>query len=140
MAEVEDFDILWISRIGETETLREYLHKNPSLINSKDENENNIFHMAAANGHLDIIMIAISFNSSSTLLNSQNSQGNTPLHWAVLNKRYDVISTLMQHGAKISIENVFNETAIDLAIKSDNSTALSIFEKMTDCGSGTNEA
>ena len=129
MTEDDDLDVLWSSRIGDIDTLRLILSNDPAKILSRDENGNTVLHMASANGHLNLLELIMSYDESSSLVNSQNSQGNTPLHWAVLNKKTDVVSALIKYGAKLCVENEFNETPIDVAVKLDDIATLSIFEK-----------
>lgn len=127
----EDEDIFWIVRTGDLEGFQTFIKENSKLILLRDDNGNNLLHMASANGHSDLINLILTNPDSSLLLNSPNSQGNNPLHWAVLNKKHEVISSLIKHGAEVSSENAFNETPVDVAVKIDDSLALRLFENFT---------
>ena len=137
MSSDEDLDILWYSRIGDLDLFFLALEKIPSLINSKDENGNTIAHMAAANGHIHILKGLLTFGEASSLINSQNFQGNSPLHWAVINKKYELMNVLIDNGANLTIENGFNETPVDVALKLDDTKALSLFEKKVENASNS---
>ncbi|KAF2291842.1 hypothetical protein GH714_035817 [Hevea brasiliensis] len=70
-------------------------------------------HMAAANGHLDIVEYLISQRVD---LNASNEEKNTPLHWACLNGRIEVVKKLILAGASLSTLNCHERTPVDEAI------------------------
>ncbi|KAH8519975.1 hypothetical protein H0E87_001427 [Populus deltoides] len=70
-------------------------------LDSKDSLGRTALHMAAANGHLDIVEYLV---SQGVDLNAANKEKNTALHWACLNGHIEVIiivtsksSFVMQH-------------------------------------------
>ncbi|XP_073117149.1 uncharacterized protein [Elaeis guineensis] len=70
-------------------------------------------HMAAANGHLDIVEYLI---NNGVDVNAANSEKNTPLHWACLNGHIEVIKTLIHRGASVSVLNSHERTPMDEAV------------------------
>ncbi|KAH9994211.1 hypothetical protein BJV77DRAFT_1101335, partial [Russula vinacea] len=53
---------------------------------ARDENGNNVLHMASANGHTELLDILLPIVPSS-LLSARNRAGSTALHWAALNSQ-----------------------------------------------------
>ncbi|XWS71257.1 hypothetical protein CRYUN_Cryun03dG0122900 [Craigia yunnanensis] len=56
-------------------------------LDSKDSQGRTVLHMAAANGHLDIVEYLI---GSGVDVNASNVENNTPLHWACLNGHVEI--------------------------------------------------
>ncbi|KAG5238558.1 ankyrin repeat-containing protein [Salix suchowensis] len=57
-------------------------------LDSKDSLGRTALHMAAANGHLDIVEYLI---SQGVDINAFNEEKNTPLHWACLNGHTEAV-------------------------------------------------
>nr|CAN68062.1 hypothetical protein VITISV_032610 [Vitis vinifera] len=70
-------------------------------------------HMAAANGHLDVVEFLI---SSGVDLNASNVEKNTPLHWACLNGHIEVVKNLILAGANVTALNSHERTPMDEAV------------------------
>ncbi|KAB1227975.1 Ankyrin repeat-containing protein P16F5.05c [Morella rubra] len=70
-------------------------------------------HMAAANGHLDVLEFLI---DRVVDLNAFNEEKNTPLHWACLNGHLEVVKKLILAGADVSILNSYERTPMDEAV------------------------
>ncbi|PPD66744.1 hypothetical protein GOBAR_DD36379 [Gossypium barbadense] len=70
-------------------------------------------HMAAANGHLDIVEYLIGRGVD---VNASNVENNTPLHWACLNGHVEVVKKLVSAGANVSLLNSHERTPIDEAV------------------------
>lgn len=96
---------------GDMDLLREYLTKNPDEINAQDGQGRTVVHMAAANGHLDVLHALLEFNPKP---NMQNEEGNSALHFAALNNRVAVASLLLEKGWKASLKNNFHKTPLQL--------------------------
>ncbi|KAG2394606.1 uncharacterized protein HKW66_Vig0180160 [Vigna angularis] len=103
-------------------------------------------HMAAANGHVDIVEYLIikgvseplvdcysrsrrflsdiksyrwplpTYSLSKSDLNAPNEEKNTPLHWACLNGHVEVVKKLILAGANVSVLNRHERTPMDEAV------------------------
>ena len=81
-------------------------------VNSKGEN---IIHLAAKRGNIDILKVAIEVEDGVDVL---SEDGLTPLHIAAMkSKDFDLIITLLESGANKEVKTPFEETAFDLAIE-----------------------
>ncbi|ODV94785.1 hypothetical protein PACTADRAFT_50644 [Pachysolen tannophilus NRRL Y-2460] len=106
------------ARYGDLEELQEIFKEvDPSLLlTMRDEYTlNTPIHMAAANGHTEVIKYLLSLLSQEEqrkLVNLQNENGNTPLHWGSLNGNLEVIETLCSAGADPFMKNKANHDAI----------------------------
>ena len=79
--------------------------KAPGAVNSVDKvNGNTPLHIAAQNGHNEIVNLVISIGGKS-VLNSQSQSGNTPLHMAVEYDYNDSALSLINAGADLNVEN-----------------------------------
>lgn len=69
------------------------------------------FHMAAANGHLEVLKYLLSLipdvEEKKKLLNLENDCGNTALHWASLNGHLEIVQLLCDNGADPFIRNKY---------------------------------
>lgn len=115
MFEKLDFEdkesIVLDSRFGELESLKDIFENmvDPSLIitdNIEDENGNTPLHMAACNGHLDVIKYLLQLLENNALIKkdriyewvaAKNNSGNTALHWATLTNQLEVIKFLCEN-------------------------------------------
>lgn len=97
----EEMDyIILDARAGEMDNLKEiFTEISPALLKSiKDtETSSTPIHMAAGNGHIDIVKYLLSLlpkEDAEQLAARRNSSGNTALHWAALNGHNDVVKVL----------------------------------------------
>jgi hypothetical protein len=102
-------------RFGELEDVKECL-SNGVDVNFRNEQKNTGLHMAAANGHLEIVKLVTPLMKKE-LINSQNEAGNTPLHWAVLNNKKFIVEYLLSLQADCNLKNEDGERPLDIAIK-----------------------
>jgi ankyrin repeat protein len=70
-------------------------------------------HMAAANGHEDVLRRLLEAGADPGL---SNAEGNTALHWAALNGASGAASALLAAGASPSALNAHEETPVDAAL------------------------
>ncbi|KAJ9160696.1 Ankyrin [Coniochaeta hoffmannii] len=130
VSEEEVDDLLYLARAGEKDELAEFLsslstRENVStaeiLTAAKDEGKNTCLHMAAGNGHLEIVNLLVSQFSSGpeadrqAYLDAANEFGNTGLHWAALGGHLDVVKLLMESGASPVLANDKEYVPLDLA-------------------------
>ncbi|ERS95180.1 ankyrin repeat containing protein yar1 [Sporothrix schenckii 1099-18] len=93
-----------------------------------DAGKNTPLHMAAGNGHLDIVTLILSqikegqgqtaspAPARQAFLDATNAFGNTALHWAAMNGHLAVVRALVeQAGASPALANDKNYVALDLA-------------------------
>lgn len=79
------------------------------LVNILDPNNGNApIHIAAQNGHLDLVNLLIEKKAE---VNVQNKKGNTALHMAVGYDYYDVAKALIDAGADMELKNEGGFTA-----------------------------
>ncbi|PVI00471.1 ankyrin [Periconia macrospinosa] len=125
-------EILYLARANEASELSTFLDElatstnqaKPSILAAAiDPNtKNTALHYAAANGHVDIIKLLLSFgsttgtappsSSASGLINACNDSGNTALHWAALNGHLESVKALVQSGADVTIINKAGHDAV----------------------------
>ncbi len=65
-----------------------------------ERNHNTPLHLAALNGHFDIVKYLLKKNAN---VNSYNKKNQSPLHLAVHNAHSNVVEELIAHGAKLDI-------------------------------------
>eukprot|EP00921_Rhytidocystis_pertsovi_P014897 GHVQ01023907.1.p1 GENE.GHVQ01023907.1~~GHVQ01023907.1.p1 ORF type:complete len:648 (-),score=72.99 GHVQ01023907.1:1020-2963(-) len=101
-------EYLYCCRAGDVDGIQEILRpliKEPlrlsKLLETRDDNGNSSVHLAAANGHVDILQILLSepYDIDDNFVNNTNSGGNTPLHWAVRNRQTCVVRLLCGYGS-----------------------------------------
>lgn len=94
--------VLYDTREGDLQTLQEIFSEVPAhlLKSIKDEYTlSTTIHMAAANGHLQVLQYLLGLLSRSDaviLANQTNDTGNTPLHWAAYNGHLAVVKALVE--------------------------------------------
>lgn len=73
-------------------------------------------HMAAANGHLEVVKYLLSLlphDEAVALVNQANESGNTALHWAAFNGHLPVVQLLVEeYGADVFAKNSSNHDAL----------------------------
>ena len=76
---------------GKIEKVRKYLKKNYININSRDENGNNMLHIAVENGHNNIVSLLL---NTDILISVTNNNKDCPLSLAYIKKNMDIIEML----------------------------------------------
>ncbi|ORX97166.1 ankyrin repeat-containing domain protein [Clohesyomyces aquaticus] len=125
-------DILYLARVNEASELDSFVAELATkTTRSKAEittaavdpySKNSALHYAAANGHIDVIKLLLSYGldkvtttasaSASGLINAVNEAGNTALHWAALNGHLESVKLLIQVGADVTIINSAGHDAV----------------------------
>jgi len=79
------------------------LKTSDAVVGLRDPKTGNVpLHIAAQNGHLELVKMLIEYKA---VVNDQNSKGNTPLHMAVGYDYYPVVQCLLAADAQASIVN-----------------------------------
>ncbi|KNE62021.1 hypothetical protein AMAG_07279 [Allomyces macrogynus ATCC 38327] len=120
LAEIDTNEVVLCARYGELPELKEEVarlqHEYPhvsvaALLAQPVAGGNTPLHMAAANGHKDIVeyllqhLVAVS-------VNTQNEQGNTPMHWCAVNGHDEIAKLLIAAGAELTLVNHAGRTAL----------------------------
>lgn len=116
----EEMDcIIYDSREGDIETIKEIFNEiDPELLLTiKDDiTLSTPIHMAAANGHLELIKYLFSIIPKADaikLANQKNETGNTALHWAAFNGHLSIVELLCgEYEANVFDKNESNHDAI----------------------------
>lgn len=107
-------------RYGELDTVRILLRKYPSIVDHTNKDTGNSgLHMAAANGHLEVAKLLLSFNHGF----EKNLSGNTPLHFAAINSQQEIVKFFTtQSHFKIDVldQNAFGRSALTEGFTSQN--------------------
>eukprot|EP00124_Ichthyophonus_hoferi_P003236 Ihof_evm9s269 gene=Ihof_evmTU9s269 len=90
-------DFVFSARYGDIEEVQACLDKNIPMT-ARDGNGNTALHMAAANGHLNVVQLLLP-KCSQADLDAGNEAKSTPLHWAALNGHKEIVMLLCDAGA-----------------------------------------
>ncbi|KAF9915110.1 hypothetical protein BX616_006871 [Lobosporangium transversale] len=110
-------ELIECARYGELEEIQGMVkslgpEKAKTVLSQQSEYGKTPLHMAAANGHIDIVEYLISIISPEAI-NIQNEQGNTALHWAATNGHVKVVEALVSKGkADYKLKNAAGHTAM----------------------------
>ncbi len=105
-------EFILCARFGELEEIEKILKAFPTFnLMQTDNNGNTALHMAAANGHNDVLALLLS-KGPSDYANVSNNEGNRPLHWACLNGHLETVKILLEHGADIQAKNINEKTCL----------------------------
>lgn len=115
LSDEEMENVIYDARCGDLETIRAIFDQEVDskiIPNIKDPNSKaTMVHMAAANGHLEVIEYLIAQIEEkdiiTTYLNSINENGNTALHWAAFNGHLDIVKYLCENGSDPFMRNEY---------------------------------
>lgn len=95
-------EIVEFARYGELQIIEELsrLGLLQKLTDATDARGNTALHMAAANGHTEMVsFILAAVENNAEYVNRLNVDGNTALHWSCLNGHADIVRALLGAGA-----------------------------------------
>ncbi|BGP15555.1 hypothetical protein JCM10213_001354 [Rhodosporidiobolus nylandii] len=102
---------------------------------AKDENGNTALHLAAGNGHQEIVSYLLPLLPPSALI-AQNAGLSTPLHWAALNFHLSILQSLcpLLPLDAFSIKNQHGKTAVQEAEEATESLLVTEEDQETEKG------
>ena len=118
------------ARYNDSDVLKAVLTVYPQAIDCTDNHENTPLHMAAANGHVDVVSLLLKCGANPS---KRNEKGNTPLHWAASNGQQAVVNVLLQHEqVDVLQRNTFGRSALTEGFESQNTDVVqSLLEHKT---------
>lgn len=115
LTQEEKDNVIYDARSGDIESLIAIftVEVETSVLKTiKDEySQSTPFHMAAANGHLEVLKFLLTLipdDEKLEVLNAQNDSGNTALHWAALNGHLTIVQLLCENNADPFIRNKYD--------------------------------
>ncbi|KNC26679.1 hypothetical protein FF38_07965 [Lucilia cuprina] len=121
----QEISLLDLARNGDLEAFQKVFNEPEGyhkVLNEKDEySQSTPFHMAAANGHHELLKLLIENipeNLRKENVNAVNYTGNTALHWAALTGSLECVKLLCEAGADPLLRN---SSGIDSCYQADTS-------------------
>lgn len=85
---------------GDFSKVQAILNSNKEAVNSEKANGNTPLHIAADNGHLDIVKLLISFGAD---IDKKNNGNRSPLFYAMRSDHMDIVRLFVDNGGEITI-------------------------------------
>jgi hypothetical protein len=109
---------------GDMAKVKALLKKNSKLVSSKDNDGDTPLHIAALNGHKDMLELLLANKAD---VNAKNKNGRTPLHWAAGYK--NIAGRLLAKGAAVNAKDKNGRTPLHIGsdgslMKAGNESAL----------------
>jgi ankyrin repeat protein len=119
-------DFAEIVKKGGVNVIKKLIRSNSTFLNVTDKDGNTILHVAAANGHRNVVKLLLESGADVnqkislelplppyTVVSSRANW--TPLHTAVYNNHRDIVTLLLAKGAEIDAKTSLDESALLLA-------------------------
>lgn len=116
-------ELLDAARYNDIDVARALLYCHPDLhAHQSSQGKNTALHMAAANGHTDLVQLLLHAGADASVV---NEAGNTPLHWAATNGQNEVVEILLQQkNTDVLQRNQFGRSALTEGFTSENATVI----------------
>ncbi len=101
--------LYYAARLGFRDLAEHLIAMHPEHVNARGGMEETPMHVAASEGHSDILMLLIEHGVD---MNGRGKYGDTPLHRATEKARLEAGRFLLNRGADIDVQNDFNNTAL----------------------------
>jgi hypothetical protein len=111
--EPEAAPLYYAARFGFRDLAEHLIAKHPGHVNARGGEEETPMHVAAGEGHSDILSLLIDYGAD---VNGRGKYGDTPLHRALENARPEAEQFLLNRGADIDIQNGYSNTALMYAM------------------------
>ncbi|KAG1658555.1 Inversin-A [Nymphon striatum] len=98
---------------GLDKQLNECICRHKSILYHVDHLQRTLFHLAVMGNQMKTLKMLLSFDADQ--VNMQDKFGRTPLHWAAQKGRFEIVKLLLQHGAKIDIQDNYGTLALQLS-------------------------
>jgi hypothetical protein len=105
----EAVPLYYAARFGFRDLAERLIAEHPEHVNAKGGSETTPIHVAASEGHSDILSLLIDHGAD---VNGQGMDDNTPLRRASRNARLEAGKILLDRGADIDARNEFNRTTL----------------------------
>ncbi|XP_048503134.1 uncharacterized protein LOC104895928 [Beta vulgaris subsp. vulgaris] len=92
------------------------------VIKLRDKSGASLLHLAAVNGHCQLLKILIDADHGKTLIHDKDNEGYGIVHFAALSGHLDIARFVIDNGADIDVVNYLGETALHLAAIDINGT------------------
>ena len=123
----EDNLIIKKSNTLDAQSLYKILIKNPSLVNSTDDQKESILSLAIKNHNISVANLILT--SPILDLNYQDKDGNSYLHLAILYKQEDIVKSLIEKGIFLNKKNNKGNTALHIAYINYDKHIINILEE-----------
>ena len=119
-------EFLTAAKLGMTETVQSYIllaQTDPTVdLNMVDLDLHSALHYAVRNDHISVLRHLVLADTID--LNITDRLGRTPLHWTALDDNYDAAECLLDAGAKVDLEDHFQETPLVISLHKSGSYSL----------------
>jgi len=97
---------------GDAAAVREFLAKDPALVNARDSDESTPLHCAAWKGHVEVASALLDAGADIEASNQNDHWGTTPLHAAAHGNQRAVVELLLRRGANVAALNPHGRTPL----------------------------